>query len=58
MKKYFTEPKITVSMFFTENILTESGGGEPAETNYSIIEDQIGNANGGVASVSFSQSAE
>lgn len=57
MKKLFIQPEIKVSMFFTENILTVSGD-EDEPTNYSIIEGQIGNVNGGVASASFTDGSQ
>lgn len=56
MKKLFIQPKIKVSVFSTENLITASGG-EPATTNYSVMEGKMQNEYGsdlrGVATASF-----
>lgn len=42
MKRSFINPEIRIDMFFTENLITTSGGGTTTPTNKSNAENNIG----------------
>ena len=48
MKKKFINPEIKVNVFFTENILTASGGNTGGETQATLKDDMT---KGGVKSI-------